>query len=252
MDVLSGRRALVTGSSRNLGAVIARSLADAGATVAVHHRDSAAEARAVLESLAPATSGSHAVVQADLADAGQARGLVADAADALSGHIDIVVNNAGPYGSTPFVELDEPTFDRVWNVNTRAAAVLAAAAAPAMRDHGWGRIVNVAASSAYVRNRSIYTLANAALITLTEELAVELAPAITVNALAPGQIHESLDDLAEVAPEWAEEVVAATPLGRLVRRPEIGALVVFLCSPAFDGVTGVTVPVDGGLRLATF
>lgn len=231
---------------------MARRLAEAGIAVAVNYRTSQQEAEAVVATLPPVGHGAHTAVRGDVAVPGDATRVAAEAARALGGPIDILVNNAGPYAATPFVELDEAEFDRIWNANTKAAYLMARATAPAMREQGWGRIVNVSASSAFVRNRSIYGLANAAMITLTEELAVELAPEVTVNAVAPGQIQESLDELAEHVPEWAEEVIAATPRARLATRREIADIVLLLCGPVFDSVTGVTVPVDGGLRLNTF
>jgi NAD(P)-dependent dehydrogenase (short-subunit alcohol dehydrogenase family) len=191
-------------------------------------------------------------VAGDVADPDDAVRVVAESAKALGGPIDILVNNAGPYSATPFLDLEEEEFDRVWNANTKATYLMARAVAPGMKEGGWGRIVNLSASSAFVRNRSVYTLANAAIITLTEELAVELAPDIRVNAIAPGQILESLEALEDIVPEWAVQVVSATPRGRLATRGEIADIVVLLCSPMFDSVTGVTLPVDGGLRLNTF
>lgn len=250
MTALDGHRALVTGASRNLGAEIAARIADAGAAVAVNYRTSAEDAQAVVDSL-PGDA-RHAAIGGDVADPVAAERIVAAAADALGGPIDILVNNAGPFASTPFVELEEEDFDRIWDSNAKATYLVTRAAAPAMRTAGWGRIVNISASSAFVRNRSIYSLANAAIITLTEELAVELGPEITVNAIAPGQIHESLEELKEYVADWAVQVVEATPRGRLATRREIADIAVLLCGPVFDAVTGVTVPVDGGLRLNTF
>jgi NAD(P)-dependent dehydrogenase (short-subunit alcohol dehydrogenase family) len=249
---LAGHRAVVTGASRNLGAEIALGLAASGTAVAVNYRCSREEAEGVVASLPDVNHGRHAVVGGDVADPSDAEWIVAEAKRALGGPIDILVNNAGPYIARPFLELEEGEFDRVWNVKTKATYLMTRAAAPGMRDLGWGRIVNLSASSAYVRNRSIYTLANAAIITLTEELALELAPEILVNAIAPGQIFESLEELREGAPEWAETVMSSTPRGRLVTRRELADMVVLLCGPMFDSVTGVTVPVDGGLRLNTF
>ena len=161
----------------------------------------------------------------------------------------VVINEINYHPST---DLEEEEFDRVWNANTRATYLMARAVAAGMRESGWGRIVNLSASSAFVRNRSVYTLANAAIITLTEELAVELAPEIGVNAIAPGQINESLEELRDIVPDWAVQVISDTPRGRLVTRREIADIVVLLCGPLFDSVTGVTLPVDGGLRLNTF
>jgi NAD(P)-dependent dehydrogenase (short-subunit alcohol dehydrogenase family) len=118
-----------------------------------------------------------------------------------------------------------------------------------MKASGWGRVINLSAVSAAVRNRSIYGLAKAALEILTEELALELAPQVTVNAIAPGQIRESLEDMAGYNPEWARTVTEKTPLGRLVTRQEVADMVTLLCTPAFDMITGATIHMDGGLRL---
>ena len=94
-----------------------------------------------------------------------------------------------------------------------------------MREAGWGRIVLLSAGSAYLRNHAIYGLAKQALGFLAEELALELGPAITVNAVAPGQIAESADDIAEHDPSFVERAIAHTPAGRLVTRAEVAELV---------------------------
>jgi NAD(P)-dependent dehydrogenase (short-subunit alcohol dehydrogenase family) len=113
-------------------------------------------------------------------------------------------------------------------------------------------VVNVSAGSAFLRNHSVYTLAKAALVTFTESLAVELGPEITVNAVAPGQIAESAEDIAEFDPSFVERAVDATPTGRLATRPEVAAVVAELCGPLFDAVSGVTIPIDGGWHLPRF
>lgn len=248
---LLGRRALVTGGSRNLGATIARELATAGASVAVNYRSSDAEANRVVGSLDRADGARHTSVRGDVARPEDIGGVVDCASERLGGPIDILVNNAGPYLSTPFMDMDVADFDAVWNANVRAIYLFAQAVMPGMRAVGSGRIINISASSAYVRNRSIYTLANASVITLTEQLALELSPSVLVNAVAPGQIHESLEELSEFAPAWADEVVRKTPLGRLASRRDVARVVARMCGSEFDAVTGVTVPVDGGLRMMT-
>jgi NAD(P)-dependent dehydrogenase (short-subunit alcohol dehydrogenase family) len=246
---LDGRTALVTGSSRNLGAAIAERLAAHGAAVAVTYRESEAEARELVERLGP---GGHLAVQGDLAGAAQARALVRSAADGLGGRIDVLVHNAGPFSMTPFAELPDAEWDAIWEVNVNAARVAAAEVAPAMRAAGWGRIVLVGAGSMYLRNHSVYGLAKNATAFLAESLALELAPEITVNAIAPGQIAESAEDIEPFDPGFAGRATAATPAGRLVTRPEVAELVAQLCSPAFAMVTGATLPVDGGWRLPRF
>jgi NAD(P)-dependent dehydrogenase (short-subunit alcohol dehydrogenase family) len=148
--------------------------------------------------------------------------------------------------------MTETEWDSVWDANVKATYLAVKEVIPGMRAAGWGRIINLSAVSAYVRNRSIYGLAKSAIVTLTEQLALELAPEITVNALAPGQILESLEDLGEFSTDWAKQVTARTPAGRLVTRAELAELVYSLCTPAFAMVTGVTIPVDGGLRLPRF
>jgi NAD(P)-dependent dehydrogenase (short-subunit alcohol dehydrogenase family) len=245
---LEGRRALVTGGSRNLGPVVAEHLARAGARVVVTYLTAEDAARALVEDLAGRYGGAHHAIRADLSADGGTTAAVEEAIELLGG-VDILVNNVGPFSKTPFVDMPPSEWDRVWDANVKAVYLAARAAAPSMRRDGWGRIVNFSAVSASVRNRSVYGLSKAAVEVLTEELALELAPEITVNALAPGQIRESLDEMSGIDPSWAEAVTRATPLRRLVTRDEVAELVTMLCLPVFDAVTGVTIPVDGGLRL---
>jgi NAD(P)-dependent dehydrogenase (short-subunit alcohol dehydrogenase family) len=246
---LAGRSALVTGASRNLGAVIAARLAAGGARVAVNYRSSREAAEAVVAAL---PGEGHVALQADVSRPDGARALVEAASSALGGGVDVLVNNAGPFSITPFAELPVEEWDRIWDANVKAAYLTAQLCAPAMRAAGWGRIVNVSAVSYVLRNHSIYGLAKSGLVFLTEELAAELGPEITVNAVAPGQIAESADDIAEFDPTFVERAIAAAPLGRLVTRGEVADLVVALCEPLFAGVTGATIPVDGGFRLLRF
>jgi NAD(P)-dependent dehydrogenase (short-subunit alcohol dehydrogenase family) len=247
--MLEGKRALITGASRNLGVAITERLAAAGMAVAVNYHTSREAAEALVAAL---PGGPHAAVPGNVTDATSVKTMVAATVEGLGGTIDVLVNNAGPYGMTPFVDMAEEEWHRVWDGNVRATYLAAREVVPGMRATGWGRIVNLSAVSAWVRNRSIYGLAKAAIGTLTEELALELAPEITVNGVAPGQILESLEELGEFSAEWAERVVAETPMGRLVTRPELAEIVYLLCTPAFDMVTGVVIPVDGGLRIPRF
>ena len=248
---LKGKTALVTGASRNLGAAISSELARRGATVAVAYRESASAAQALVDELRTRTGADHVAVAGDLSTGDGARTL-AESVREQFGRVDILINNAGPFAMDPFVDLPEAEWDRVWNTNVKAAYVTTKVLAPGMREAGWGRIVNISAGSAYLRNHSIYTLAKSALITLTEELAVELGPEITVNAVAPGQIAESADDMAAFDATFVERAVSASPLRRLVTRPEVATIVGELCGPRFAGVTGVTIPVDAGSRIPRF
>lgn len=245
---LAGRTALVTGSSRNLGAVIAERLAAYGATVAITYRDSEGEARALLGRLRAETGREHVMVGGDLADPEP----LVRAAQAALGHVDVLVHNAGPFSMTPFTEIEQAEWDTVWDVNVLAAQIATRLLAPHMRTAGWGRIVFLSAGSMFLRNHSIYGLAKQGLSLMAEALALELGPEITVNAIAPGQIAESADDIAEIDPTFVERAIAHTPAGRLATRAEVAELVATLCSPPFDMVTGATLPVDGGWRLQRF
>lgn len=248
---LAGRTALVTGSSRNLGAAIAHALARSGATVLVTYRERDGDAELVRGALDTGAGQQHQTVSASLDTSAGAEAL-ADQVLAAVSRVDVLVNNAGPFEMTPLHQLTSERFDAVWHANLGAARALTARLASGMLAQGWGRVVNVSAGSAYIRNHSVYTLAKAALEVLTEQLALELGPAVTVNAIAPGQIAESADEVAEIDPTFVDRAIAATPLGRLVTREEVADLVTALCTPLFAAVTGATIPVDGGWRLPRF
>ena len=249
---LEGKAALVTAGSRKLGAAIVAALASRGADVAINYRESADVARALVDSLSRG-GGEHVAVRGDVGTPEGTRRLLEDAGSALGGRtIQVLVNNCGPFAMTPFAEMPEEEWDRIWDTNVKAVYVASQELAPGMRSSGWGRIINVSAGSAYLRNHSIYTLAKASLQTLTESLAIELGPEITVNSIAPGQIAESARDIAEFDPDFVERAVTHTPLGRLVTRAEVAAITAELCGPLFSGVTGVTIPIDGGWHLPRF
>ncbi len=248
---LEGKTAFVTGASRNLGAVTAETLARHGATVAISYLDGEPEPTGVLEKLRAYGKPAFSVV-GDLAYGREVKRVMAEALEKLGGRIDVLVNNAGPFSMTPFAEMPEEEWDRILNVNLKAAYLTTQAVVPGMRAAGWGRIINMSAGSAYLRNHSIYGLSKAAVIHLTEALAYELGPEITVNAIAPGQIAESAEDIAEFDPTFVRRAIEHTPSGRLVTRPEVANVIAWLCSPAADQITGVTFPIDGGWRFNRF
>lgn len=245
-DRFEGKVALVTGSSRNLGAAIAGRFGAHGATVAVHYQHDADAARRVADELI-AAGGAADCFGADLADSGAAERLV-QAVQGRFGRVDILVHAAGPYADLPFASLDEATWDRVMNVNLRAAYGLTKAAAPGMRERGWGRIVAISAGSAFIRTHAVYGLAKDAVRHLVASLAIELAPEITVNAIAPGQIVDT-PGVEEIAPGYMQAQLDATPLQRLVTWDELSTLAVLLCSRPFAMMTGQTLVVDGGWTL---
>ncbi len=249
---LVGRRALVTAASRNLGAAIATALARKGAAVCVQYHQSADASEDLIQRLRAETGLEHVAVRGDATDSQSIRQVVGEAGERLGGPVDVLVNNFGPFSMTPYAELPESEWDRIFDANAKACYVATQCVAGGMRKAGWGRIVNLAAGSVYLRNHSIYGLAKEAIIFLTEELALELGPEVTVNAVAPGQIEESSADIAEFDPTFVSRAIEHTPAGRLVTRGEVAELVALLCSPSFDMVTGVTLAVDGGWRLQRF
>ncbi|MBI2218965.1 MAG: SDR family oxidoreductase [Candidatus Rokubacteria bacterium] len=244
---LERKVALVTGASSGTGVDIARQLAGAGARVAVHYRMAKAEAERIVDEI-HAAGGDGAAFGAEVARSDDLRRLVADVSERL-GSVSVLVNNAGPFNDTPFRTLAEADWDYIMDANLKAAWLLSQLVAPGMERAGWGRIVNIGATSAFVRSHAVYGLAKAALLHLTESLAIELAPAITVNAVVPSQIASPRTD---TLAEYKARAIAATPLGRLVTQDEIARMVVLVCSPAFDVVTGRAIIMDGGRTIPRF
>lgn len=243
---LAGSAALLTGGTR-IGGAIAIDLARRGMDVALSFYRSRTEAEATADAIR--TAGRRAFVfSADLARGSECEALVSQAAGAL-GRLDVLINMASVYAAVPLDETDEAVWDRVIDVDLKAAYLCARAAIPHMRAAGGGRIINLAdwvAASGRPRYRGFlpYYVAKRGLIGLTEALALELAAdRILVNAIAPGPI---------LAPEGSsvEEAAAvetATPLGRWGGAEEIARAVVFLLETGFT--TGETIRVDGGRHI---
>lgn len=243
----AGKVALVTGSSSGAGAAIALELARRGAIVAVHCRTNIVDAEAVVGRIV-LVGGKARTFLADLARDDATEKLAADV-EAEMGPVQLLINNAGPYADAPFRTLKPAVWDAIMAANLKAPYLLAQKVAPAMERLGWGRIVNLGATSGFVRTHSVYGLAKAALLTLTESLALELAPAITVNAVVPSQIASARTD---TMPVYKEAAIAGTPLGRLVTEQEIARMVALVCSAEFDFVTGRAIVLDGGRTLPRF
>jgi 3-oxoacyl-[acyl-carrier protein] reductase len=244
---IKGRVALVTGSSSGTGVEIARELGRMGAVVAVHCRSNLAAAEQVAAEIRR-EGHSATAFRADLGIAAETIGLAAEINQKL-GAVSILVNNAGPFVGKPFLELKEHEWDAVLAANLKAPFVLVQEIAPAMMQQGWGRVINIGATSALVRSHSIYGLAKATLLHLTESLALELAPAVTVNAVVPSQIASARTDTLR---DYKRAAIAGTPLGRLVTETEIAKLVARLCDPEFDFMTGRSIVLDGGRTLPRF
>lgn len=242
-QTLSGKACLVTGASRTLGAEIARCFARCGAAVAINYNESADAAEALCRDLR--ALGVRALsVHADVTDPDQATRLVAEAWEGLGG-LDVVVNNVGPWTGAPLAALPVSEFERIMAGNLTSAFVVAREAGIRMKQRGGGHVINISATDAFERGRSVYGLAKDAVLHLTEALATELAPEVRVNAIAPGLIADNED----MGPTLARRELARTPLGRLVTRAEVAQVACLLCTDAFGSVTGQTIAMDGGARI---
>jgi pteridine reductase len=242
---LRGKVVLVTGAAVRVGREIARSAAARGADVVVHYRQSAAEANALVEELTAA--GVRAItVRADLERASEARRLIADALSAM-GRIDVLVNNAAIFPRTPFLEIAEEEWDRTLATNLKAPFICAQAVAPHMLERGSGKIVNLADVAAFRPwpNYLPYCISKAGIVTLTQVLALALAPSVQVNAVAPGAILFPDDWDAE----RRERLLAQIPLQRTGTPEDVARTVLFLLEGS-DYITGAVIPVDGGRLLA--
>jgi NAD(P)-dependent dehydrogenase (short-subunit alcohol dehydrogenase family) len=243
---LPGRVAFVTGGKR-IGAVVATELARGGADIGVVYRSSRGEAEETADA-ARAFGRRALVLQGDLRQPETCERLIDETVDAL-GRLDILVNMASLYAPKPIDEITVADWDAQLNVDVRAAWLCARAAVPHMRRLRGGRIVNIAdwvARSGRPRYSGFltYYVAKAAVIGLTEALALELAgDQILVNAIAPGPIVAPED----ISEDEFERVEQATPLGRWGGEIEIAKTVLALVDSDF--LTGETIRVDGGRHL---
>jgi NAD(P)-dependent dehydrogenase (short-subunit alcohol dehydrogenase family) len=237
---LRGRIAVITGGGRGLGRALVESFSAAGADVAFSFRESRNGAEEVVRA-AQAAGRRVFTRRADARVSGELAAFVAEAGDALGG-IDVLVNNVGIFRKTPLEALTEEALDEAFEVNVKAAVMASKAAVPFLEQRGGGAIVNVASLGGRRPWRSYlpYCASKAALIMATRCLALALAPAIRVNAVAPGILDP---------PGAAGSVRDRVPAGRFGSHAEAVEAVMFL---ALGGTytTGAVLPVDGGRELA--
>jgi pteridine reductase len=239
---LDGRVTLVTGGAIRVGRAIVQELAAEGATVAVHHHRSADEARALVTELR--SRGRRAEeFRADLTDDAQLASLVTDVERTL-GPIQVLVNSAARFTRAPFLHTDAATLDAEWRLNARAPYLLTRAVARGMVERREGVVVNVLdIGGALVpwRNYSAYCMTKAAMHMLTQVLALELAPHVRVNGVAPGTVLPP-DSL---GPDEREQLRSRIPLERFGTAEDVAATVRFLVTGP-DFITGQVIAVDGG------
>lgn len=253
MDLAQDRKALVTGGASGIGLEVGRQLVAAGAAVALLDLEGERLEAAAAEIGATA-------VPADVRSAPQVAAAVAGAIDALGG-LDTLVVCAGVIHVKPLAEIREADWDLTLDVNLKGAFLCSQAAAPALRASGRGRVVTISSDAGHrgVPLLLAYSASKFGLIGLTESLAAELAPEITVNSVCPvgvpstGMGQRLLAWKTEHTDQGAEEVLgsvaAGIPLGRNATAADVAQAVLFFVSDAADFITGVSLDVDGGSRL---
>jgi 3-oxoacyl-[acyl-carrier protein] reductase len=252
---LGGRRVLVTGGSRGIGAACCRLFARAGAAVLVHYQSREDRATALLEELrgpgpGPDAAGGppppHLVRRCDLRDPADVWAMFAFVA-AEWGSLDALVNNAGIWVPSPLGDFDGAVLDETLAVNVTGSFLCAAAALPLLELAADGNIVNLT-STAGQRGEpgySSYAASKGAMIAATRSWAVELAPRVRVNSVAPGWVDTDMTAAALAGP-GRDEALAGIPLGRIATPDDIAGPVLFLASPLARHVTGEVLSVNGG------
>jgi pteridine reductase len=242
MESLAGKSALITGGARRVGAAIARRLHAAGAAVLIHYRDSEADATSLVAELNAARAKSAAKVKAELLAPIAPRALVGAALESF-GRLDLLVNNASSFFPVALGDIEPSHWEELIGSNLRAPFFICQQAAPELRKTS-GAIVNIVDIHADrpLKGYPVYSIAKAGLAALTRSLALELAPAVRVNAVAPGAIAWPEDG--QFDPAERARIVATTPLARMGSPEDIAQAVHFLACAAY--VTGEIIAVDGG------
>ncbi len=239
---LAGRRALITGGASGIGRAIAIAFAREGARVVIADRAPQESIDAVVAMLGEGAFG----IRTDVGDEPQVLTLFAEIAERLSG-LDILVNNAGILVDKPLLETTAADFDRLMAVNLRGVFLVGREALRMMAGQGSGRVINVSSELAYLgrANGSVYCASKGGVLSMTRSWAREFAPAILVNALAPGPTDTPLLGPEQMTPETLA-IESDNPLGRIAHPDEIAAAAVFLAGDGASFMTGQCLSPNGG------
>ena len=248
---LDGKVALITGGSRGIGRATALGFAEAGANVAIASRK-----LPDLENVAKEIKnlGRKALpIAAHVGRMEDINNLVSKVTDEF-GKIDVLVNNAGTSPAlASSLEVDERLWDSILNLNLKGLFFLSQAVAKVMKEHGGGKIINVASMDGFKPEPGIgtYAISKAGVIMATKVMALEWAQYnIRVNTLAPGNVHTRLGDSRFLAmPEYKGEMIKRTPLGRIADPDEMVGAMIYMASDASSFMTGECITVDGGISL---
>lgn len=242
---LAGQTVLVTGALGGLGQAISESIAQAGGNLVLHHLRQPAEAAEFAERLSP-----HGVqitlAEADVTDWAEVAHMAA-CADAATGGVDVLINNAGYMTAAKFVEMTLEQWQRTIDVDLTGVFLCSRHVAPSMLRRGRGAIINVSSQLAFkgAHDYASYCAAKAGVVGLTRAMARELGPVIRVNAVAPGPVETALIAPYDT-PEWRDERTRGLVIQRLAQPSEIGPAVAFLASDAASLMHGQTLHINGG------
>jgi 3-oxoacyl-[acyl-carrier protein] reductase len=249
MGKLTNKVAVVTGSSKGIGAAIAKGLAAEGAAVVVNYSSSKEGAERVVSEI-KAKGGKAVAIQGDVSQAKDIQRLFAETRKAF-GRLDVLVNNAGVYEFAPLEQITEEQFHRMFDTNVLGLILSTQEAAKHFGADG-GSVINIGsvASSLTAPTTSVYTATKGAVDAVTRTLAKELGPRkIRVNSINPGVVEtEGAHAAGVIGSDFQKSFEAQTPLGRIAQPSDIAPVAVFLASEDSAWVTGETLLAAGGLR----